>query len=151
MLALWMMAALAGTADDEAAIGAARARSNAAIAAHRFEDLRPLLMSDYAALPGSTGRPLGVEDAGRRLAAAFADPGFVSYVRTPKRIVVAGSRKRASETGTWIGTWRKADGVMRLMGVYQATWVPSADGWKLQNEAFVSLRCTGSRACAEVY
>lgn len=150
MLALGIAAALAADT-AEGAIRAGRARSNAALAAHRYDDMRPLLMPDYTALAGSTGRPLNVEEAGRRLAIAFADPGFVTYVRNPRRIVVAASEKRASETGTWIGTWRKADGVMRLMGVYQAMWVPSDGGWKLQNESFVSLRCTGSRACADVY
>ncbi|MEA3034269.1 MAG: hypothetical protein QOH04_20 [Sphingomonadales bacterium] len=149
---LWLAAAAAtGAAADEAAIRAARARSNAAIAAHRFEDMRQMLLPDYVLLPGSLGKALGVEEAGRRLAIAFAEPGFVTYVRTPRRIVRATSGKRVSETGTWIGTWRKADGTMRLSGIYQAMWVPTPGGWKLQNESFVSLRCTGSSACVDYF
>ena len=107
---LWLMAAAAGAATDVAAIRAARARSNAAIAMHQFDDMRPLLLPDYVLLAGSLGKAMDVEEAGRRLAIAFAEPGFVTYVRTPRRIVRAASGKRASETGTWIGTWRKADG-----------------------------------------
>jgi hypothetical protein len=148
---LWLTAAAAGAATDLSAIRAARARSNAAIAMHQFEDMRPLLLPDYVLLPGSLGKALDVDEAGRRLATAFAEPGFVTYVRTPRRIVRAASGKRASETGTWVGTWRKADGTMRLSGIYQAMWVPTPGGWKLQNESFVSLRCTGSSACVDYF
>ncbi len=34
-------------------------------------------------------------------------------------------------------------------GTYLATWGPSESGWKLKNEVYVSLDCTGSKACAE--
>lgn len=148
MLGLLLLAAAAGA--DVAEIRGLRARSNAALAAHRAEDLRPLLTDDYTALPGSSGRPFSAEQLERRLADAFADPTFVTYVRTPKRIVVATSGKRAAETGTWLGLWRKADGEMRLTGIYQATWIPRDGGWRLLNEAFLTLRCKGSRSCPEV-
>jgi Domain of unknown function (DUF4440) len=148
---LWLTAAAAGAATDLGAIRAARARSNAAIAMHQFEDMRPLLLPDYVLLAGSLGKAMNVDEAGRRLAIAFAEPGFVTYVRTPRRIVRASSGKRASESGTWVGTWRKADGTMRLSGIYQAMWVPTPGGWKLQNESFVSLRCTGSSACVDYF
>lgn len=149
MILALAIAAAAG-ADDDAAIRALRARSNAAIAAHRADDVRALLSEDYTALPGSSGRPLTADQTGQRLAAAFADPTFVTYVRTPRRIAVAASGKRAAETGTWLGLWRKPDGEMRLTGVYQATWVPRGGSWRLLNESFVSLRCTGSASCGEV-
>ena len=142
-------AASAG-AGDAGEIRRLRGQSNAAIAAHRPEEVRRLLADDYTALPGSSGRPLTAEQTEARLAAGFADPGFVTFIRRPKRIAVAGSRKRASETGTWVGLWRKPDGEMRVTGVYQATWVPRAGSWRLLNESFVTLRCTGSNACADV-
>jgi ketosteroid isomerase-like protein len=148
MLALLLAAAAAG--GDVAEIRGLRARSNAALAAHRVEDLRPLLTDDYTAFPGSSGRPFTAGQLERRLAAAFADPTFITYVRTPKRIVVASSGKRAAETGRWLGLWRKSDGEMRLTGIYQATWVPRGGGWRLLNESFVTLGCTGSRACPEI-
>jgi ketosteroid isomerase-like protein len=151
MLLMIAAAAASHVSADIAAIRLQRARSNGAIAAHRFEDMAPLLMADYTLLPGSLGTPLQGEAAARRLAAGFAGPGFVTYVRTPKTIRIAANGRRASETGAWIGTWRKADGEMRLTGIYQAMWVPFEGGWRLQNESFVSLRCTGSRECAEVY
>ncbi|HET9638926.1 MAG TPA: nuclear transport factor 2 family protein [Allosphingosinicella sp.] len=148
MLALLFASAIAG--EDVAEIRRLRAQSNAAIAAHRPTEVRRLLADDYTALPGSSGRPLDADQTERRLAAAFADPTFVTYVRTPGWVGVASSGKRAAETGAWYGLWRKPDGNMRLSGVYQATWVPSAGSWRLLNESFVTLRCGGSKACGEV-
>jgi ketosteroid isomerase-like protein len=141
---------LAAAGGDVAEIRSLRAQSNAAIANRRSEEVRRLFTDDYTALPGSSGRPVSAEQTEQRLAAAFADPTFVTYVRTPKRIVVAASGKRAAETGSWLGLWRKSDGEMRLAGVYQATWVPRDGGWRLLNESFVTLRCSGSRSCPEV-
>jgi imidazolonepropionase-like amidohydrolase len=149
-LILALLLAAAGGGGDVAEIKSARARSNAALAEHRLEELRPLLAEGYTALPGSSGRPLSAAQTEQRLAAAFADPTFIAYARTPRRIVVARSRKRAAETGIWVGRWNKMDGVMRLSGVYQATWVPSDHGWRLLNESFVTLACTGSQACSEM-
>jgi ketosteroid isomerase-like protein len=146
---LALLLAASAVADVEA-IRDLRERSNAAIAAHRAEDLRPLLAEGYTALPGSSGRPFTAEASLDRLSAAFADPAFVTYVRTPRRIVVASSGKRAAESGTWVGRWNEKDGEMRLTGIYQATWVPKDGGWRLLNESFVTLRCTGSRLCSGV-
>jgi ketosteroid isomerase-like protein len=136
--------------EDAGEIRRLRARSNAAIAAHRATEVRRLFADDYTALPGSSGRPLDAGQTEQRLAAAFADPTFHTYVRTPGSVAVASSGKRAAETGTWIGLWHKPDGTMRLTGIYQATWVPHSGGWRLLNESFVTLRCTGSRECPRV-
>ena len=65
------------------------------------------------------------------------------------KVAVGAAGKRAAETGTWVGNWRKPDGEMRLTGVYQAMWVPTAAGWRMRNESFVTLACTGSAACAD--
>lgn len=148
MLALLLAAAAASGAAAE--IRGLRAESNAAIAARRAGEARRLFTDDYTALPGSSGRPLSAEQTEQRLADAFADPTFVTYVRMPKRIAVAASGRRAAETGIWLGRWRKPDGEMRLTGVYQATWVPRGGSWRLLNESFVTLRCTGSRFCPDV-
>jgi len=144
-----LLAALAAVAppDDAAAIRALRKSYNEAIAAHDMAAIAPLLMPDYVVLPGSLGTPLTARQLGERL---LADPTLVTYVRTPRAVTVSGSRKRAAETGAWVGIWRKPDGEMRLTGVYQAMWVPDGGGWRLRNESFVSLRCSGSRACAQV-
>jgi ketosteroid isomerase-like protein len=133
-----------------ARIRALRAESNAAIAAHDFEAMRRFFVDDYTILPGSSGASFDIEAFRRRIAPTFADPTFVTYVRTPTRIIVGGSGKRAAETGRWVGTWRTPQGEMRLSGIYQAMWVPTPAGWRLKNESFVSLRCVGGARCAEL-
>ena len=142
--------AAAMPANPVAAIRAMRAQSNAAIAAHDYSRMEPLLAPDFTILPGSLGAPLGQDLFGQRLNDTFRDPTFVTYVRTPARISVSSSAKRAAETGTWVGRWRKPDGEMRLTGVYQAMWVPLGGRWRLKNESFVTLRCSGSRSCSDV-
>jgi ketosteroid isomerase-like protein len=128
-------------------IRALRKRYNLAIAAHDMAAIQPLLEPDYVVLPGSSGVPLDSERLSTRL---FADPTLITYMRRPRRVTVSRSGKRAAETGIWTGTWLKPDGVMRLTGIYQAMWVPSAGTWRLRNESFVSLRCSGSTSCPNV-
>lgn len=148
---LLMAIDLAAASPDEAAIRAARGRSNAAIAGHLYAGVEAELAAGYSVIPGSLGRPLGAREAAERISAGMRDPSFVTYVRTPVEIAIASNRKRAIETGDWVGIWNKADGEMRLTGRYQASWVPETGGWKLLNESFVSLDCKGSEACADVY
>lgn len=132
----------------EADIRAARAASNAAIAAHDIAAMRAHYLPDFTIMPGSSGSPSDLEAFLTRIGTTFADPGFVHYVRTPTKVTIGASGKRAAEVGTWVGTWNKPDGTMRLSGVYQAMWLPTADGWLLKNESFVSLACEGSAACS---
>ncbi len=150
MISLLLMFAAVHGADPATEIRAQRAASNAAVAAHDYERMRSFFAPDYTILPGSLGKPLDVEGFARRLGATFKDPTFVTYVRTPRTVTASANAKRAAESGTWVGTWRKPDGLMKLTGVYQATWVPRDGRWVLLNEAFVSLRCAGSKACSEV-
>ncbi|HEY0414086.1 MAG TPA: nuclear transport factor 2 family protein [Allosphingosinicella sp.] len=140
--------AAAPPADAATEIRRLRAESNASIAAHDFARMRVLLADGYTILPGSLGKPLTADELERRLAPDYADAAFVTYVRSPQRVTVSRSGKRAAETGRWVGIWRKSDGEMRLGGIYQATWVPAGGTWRLLNESFVTLGCTGSRACA---
>lgn len=142
--------ALAATL-PEATIRAERQRLNQAIAAHDWEAMKASFLPDYTILPGSSGRPFDLTAFGARMGQNFADPTFVTFVRTPDGIRISRNGKRGSESGRWVGSWRKDDGEMRLSGTYLATWEPSGTGWKLKNEVYVSLACTGSKACAEVY
>jgi hypothetical protein len=150
LLALSAPGAGQPTGDAVARIRALRAQSNAAIAAHDFEALRRFFVEDYTILPGSSGASFDIEAFRRRIAPSFADPTFVTYIRTPTRIMVGGGGRRAAEVGRWVGIWRTPRGVVRLSGIYQAMWVPTAAGWRLKNESFVSLRCVGGSRCAEL-
>lgn len=145
MIALLLAAAT--PASDATQIRALRAHSNAAIAAHDYAALTRFFTSEYTIFPGSSGRPFSADDMAKRIAGDFTDPTFVTYVRTPQRVIISDHRDRAAETGRWVGSWRKADGTMRISGVYQATWNPTSAGWRLKNESFVTLACTGSKEC----
>ena len=136
------------SAAAEAEIRATRARSNAAIAAHDVVGMKAPFLPNAVVLPGSSGAPFGMDGFDARIGAAFADPTFVAWVRTPGTVRIATNGKRAAEAGTWVGTWRKPDGEMRMSGVYQAMWVPTPAGWRIRNESFVTLECHGSRECA---
>ncbi len=72
---------------------------------------------------------------------------FVSYERIPDKVTMAGSGRRIGESGHWVGTWRKADGIMRKTGDYLAVWTVSKGQWRLRSEAFVTLACSGSIDC----
>ncbi len=148
MIAVLLLAA-ASSASDGAKIRGLRTQSNAAIAAHDYGAMRRFFTPDYTILPGSSGRAFSADDMAKRIAGDFDDPTFITYVRTPQRLLISDRRERAAETGRWVGTWKKADGMMRMSGVYQATWNPTPAGWRLKNESFVTLACSGSKACTE--
>ena len=109
------VAAAATPAVTERAIRALRVQYNAALAKHDFVAMRRFYVTDYTALPGSNGGAFNVTDLGKRISGDFADPTFVTYVRTPARVSLSYSGKRAAEVGRWVGTWR-ARGFRSLSG-----------------------------------
>jgi hypothetical protein len=145
MLELAMALALSGPVSvgpDVDAIRAGRAASNAAIAGRKWPALRELFVPDAHLIAGNVGSLI--------MSTSAAAPGFLTYVRTPSTIRVSDARDRASERGEWVGNWRKPDGLAKLGGEYQATWVRTAEGWRIKNEVFVTLSCTGSAECASL-
>ena len=159
MLATLLLAlALAGPAPQSDAsqgdadqIRAQRARSNAAIAKHDAQALTPLYVPDATVIRGSGGAVMrGAGEVVGSLAASFADPDFVAWVRITDQITVSQGGRRAAETGHWIGRWTKPGGDTRLSGVYLAAWVRVDGTWKLRSESFVTLKCEGGAHCAEV-
>jgi ketosteroid isomerase-like protein len=148
VLANFVISAAALADDPVTIVRAARAESNAAMAAHDAARLRKTMHDDYNMIRGSSGNPWGGADAAARgfTANAFNDPTFVTYKRSPDRITVASSGKRVAEFGTWVGTWRMHDGIARLSGIYLAMWTPKDGQWRLKSEAFVTLSCDGNDA-----
>jgi ketosteroid isomerase-like protein len=135
--------------DPVAIVRGLRAESNAAIAAHDAKRLRPLLADDYRGIQGTSG---GLDTGGAATARTyeneeFRDPTFVTYERIADKVTIAGSGRRIGESGHWVGTWRKADGLMRKTGDYLAVWTVSKGQWRLRSESFVTLSCTGSSDC----
>jgi len=132
-------------------VRAQRADYNASVGAHDAVRLRTFLGDDYHFISGSSGNVDGGADTATRDYAddEFKDPTFVAYRRTPTSIVMAASGKRIAETGRFEGLWKKPDGRMRRTGIYLAMWVPSGGTWRVKSEAFVTLACTGNKACDE--
>lgn len=127
-------------ADDSADIRTARAAYNAAIRAHDTTGIRATFAESYVGIAGSGGEVITGGDAMTAyFANAFGNPAFLGFVRTPEVVTVAVPADRAMERGHWVGRTRTAGGEARLGGEYLAVWVPTAAGWRLRSETFVTL------------
>jgi ketosteroid isomerase-like protein len=133
---------------DAAAIRAARARSNQAIAAHDVDGIARHWAADVHIVTSTSAQGSGREANARRMADQFARRPDTVYVRTPESIDVWPAWDVAAERGTWIGRWTEPDGLVRIEGTYLAQWRRIDGAWRIQAELFVPTRCTGSRYCA---
>ncbi|WP_439546445.1 DUF4440 domain-containing protein [Sandarakinorhabdus sp.] len=130
------MASTPAAADAVADIKAARAAYNAAIAARDVAGVRAAFGDGYIGIAGSGGEAIiGADAMTDYFARAFKTPGFLGFVRTPDVVTVAVPPVRAMERGHWSGG--SVSG--RFSGEYLAVWVPTATGWKLRSESFVTL------------
>ena len=135
-----LVVAVPAAADDASDIRAARARYNAAIVAHDAPAIRAMFVDDYTGIAGSGGEVIAGGDAmAGYFANAFRNSAFLGFVRTPELVTAAVPADRAMERGHWLGRTRTATGETRLGGEYLAVWVPTAAGWRLRSETFVTL------------
>ncbi|MEM1126527.1 MAG: DUF4440 domain-containing protein [Bacteroidota bacterium] len=132
------------TTSHEAAIRAARARSNAAIARHDVPAILAELDAACHVTAGNGGFVQGHEALGRALMGQFAQAPDARYVRTPDVIEVAADGEVAFERGTWVATWTGPHGPVRMEGPYAAAWRHGPQGWKARTEIFVTLRARPS-------
>ena len=134
---------------DEQGIRRLRADFNSAIAAHDLSALPKFWRDDIHVTTGA-GRQLPGRDALRAaFESIFADTTFITYTRTPDRIELDASGVRAAESGHWVGQWKKPDGTMEWRGTYMAMWRKDNGQWLIQSELYVSLKCSGSKECAQ--
>lgn len=150
ILELAMAAALSPSSADIRAIRRLRLDYNAAMAARDMTPVLNLFDPDYHMIRGASGVAVaGAESIGAALKDdATRDPGFVAYERITGRIDIGSGGQRAAEQGRWVGRWNEPDGKMELTGVYLAMWVKTAGRWTVKSEAFVALKCVGSKACS---
>ncbi|MEZ5293904.1 MAG: nuclear transport factor 2 family protein [Vicinamibacterales bacterium] len=134
--------------DDAAAIRAARAASNAAIAAHDVAGIARHWLPDVHIVTSTSTQGTGPEVNGQRMAQQFQRRPDTVYVRTPSTIDVFGAWNVASERGEWTGRWTEPDGVVDVGGTYLAQWRKVDGTWRIQAELFVPTRCRGSKYCA---
>ena len=135
------------TKADEAAIRAARDRSNRAIAAHDVDGTTRVFLPEYVSVSSGNGRTVG-RDAGRaNYTQIFANRPGVVFVRTPRTITVNATWGQAGESGHWTGRWSSPDGLIRVGGEYFAKWKTLGGHWRLLTETFVQTTCSGGHYC----
>ncbi len=118
------------------AIAARRKLTNRLIAGKEARRLAPFFAPDVKVIVGDGTLILGARDVLDAFASQFADPAFVTYVRTTDRIELDAAGQRAAEYGTWVGTTR---GAADTSGSYLATWRKVTGQWVIENELFVTL------------
>ena len=120
----------------DGAIRAKRKLTNRLIAAHDAARLRPHLTDDMLLIVGDGGLIQGADAVVAAFAGQFADPSFVSYVRTTEQVELAADGRRAAETGHWVGRWK---GGVEVTGAYMAAWREHRGQWLLERELYVTL------------
>lgn len=151
--ALLLFGVTLGTADasragDERtivdAIRVSRLANNRAIAAHDLKAFAPMFADDAVFVWSNGSSAVGKADLEKKFAQDFADPAFITYIRTPNRISVSDTGLRAVEHGTWTALKHNAQGETRYGGDYAAHWAKDDKGWHVRGELYVKLHCTGS-------
>ena len=121
----------------DGAIRAKRKLTNRLIAAHDAGRLRPHLTNDMLLIVGDGELIRGADAVVAAFAQQFADPDFVTYVRSTDTVELADDGQRAAETGRWVGTWK---GGVEMGGVYMAAWRETRGQWLLERELYVTLK-----------
>lgn len=119
-----------------------RAIFNDALVHRNLSTIDDILHADYLVMPSFSTDCVdkaGILGAYKNY---FADPDFITFVRTPERVVLGFDRCCAAETGDWEGRWKPdSDGNGNRSGVYQAEWrLSPKQGWKLMRENYVLLK-----------
>ena len=130
-------------------IRAARARSNAAIAAHDPAAIARVWMVDVHVVSSTSAQTAGRELNQERMARQFANRPDTIYVRRPTVIDVYSAWAVASERGEWTGRWTEPDGIVEITGTYLIQWRKVDGVWLIQAELYVPLQCSGSRYCSQ--
>ena len=134
---------------DEQLIREARARSNAAIAAHDPAAMARLWMDDIHVVRSTGAQVAGRAANQQRMAQQFATRPDTIYIRQPSTIDVYLPWAIASERGEWTGRWTEPDGKVETAGTYMAQWRRVDGQWLIQAELYVPTRCVGSRYCSQ--
>jgi ketosteroid isomerase-like protein len=134
---------LAQSPEDQA-IRAARARSNAAIAAHDLDGISRVWMDDVHIVTSTSARGTGRDENRQRMGSQFASRPDTTYVRQTGQVDVYAPWAVASERGEWTGRWTEPDGTVTIRGTYLAQWRKIGAEWLIQAEVFVPVHCEGS-------
>lgn len=119
----------------EDAIRARRRLTNKLIAAHEAARLKLFFAPDARLIAGDGSLILGADEVVKAFAAQFADPDFVTYLRTPQTVELDAAGERAAEHGRWRADWKGQE----LAGSYLAVWRRSLGQWIIESELYVTL------------
>lgn len=133
--------------DAANAIRLERARSNAAIAARDLSGTIAIMLPDYRGTWALTTAHRSRDSVAAALGRQYSDSTNFGCVRTPISIEVSGTGPAAAEHGNFVCRRQQVSGIRALAGSYYASWQRVAEGWRLNSEVFVALRCTGSAEC----
>ena len=125
---------------DISAIGVARKASNEAIARHDIEGTAKYWWDEFISIGGNGGSTIGRDSAMARYKRQFENTPGLTYIRTPKNIIISDADTLAFETGKWVGLQTKEVHPEWIGGNYSAMWWKRAGTWKLRSELFVSLQ-----------
>jgi ketosteroid isomerase-like protein len=128
---------------DVTAILALRAESNAGLLAHDVDRVLRHTTNDFILVGGVSGGHVGRTVVHDYFLKGFAEPGFVTYIRTPDQVTISQTGDRAAERGKWQGVWRDAKGGSLASGEYLAHWVKKDGTWLTLAEVYVQLHCAG--------
>jgi ketosteroid isomerase-like protein len=147
VIATTICAGSQGAQSDEQLIRDARARSNAAIAAHDLAGIAREWAKDLHVVSSTSAQTAGSDANQQRMAQQFKSRPDTVYVRTPATVDVYSPWNVASEHGEWIGRWTEPDGKLEIGGTYQAQWRKIDGRWLIQAELYVPTGCRGSKYC----
>ena len=148
LLLLVFATAARAQGSDDAAIRAARDRSNRAIAAHDLDGVASVWLPEFHSVASTNAQANGRDAARANFVQFFATRPDVVYLREPTSITVNSAWAQAGESGRWTGSWTQADGVTRVGGIYFAKWKRVDTRWMLLAETFVQTSCSGTKYCS---
>jgi uncharacterized protein (TIGR02246 family) len=134
---------------DERLIREARARSNAAIAAHDADAIARVWTEDVHVVRSTGTQTSGREPNRQRMAKQFAARPDTIYIRQPSAIDVYLPWEMASERGEWTARWTEPDGIVETGGTYLVQWRRVDGQWLMHAELYVPTRCKGSQYCSQ--
>ena len=143
----WSAPEAAVQRSDEQQIRDARARSNAAIAAHDLAGIAREWMDDVHVVASTSNQAAGRDANQQRMARQLETRPDTIYIRQPSTIDVYSAWEVASERGEWTGRWTEPDGRLEIGGTYLAQWRKVNGAWLIQAELYVPTHCTGARYC----
>lgn len=129
---------------DEAAIQAARAAFNAAIAQGDLAAIGAALADNAQLVSGSDSTVYSGKAAQVAIwAKDLKDTSRGIYVRTPERVTVSPVAPIAMESGRWRGVDSKTPADW-ASGAYVAKWRRVGGAWKVESETYMTTACGGA-------